>query len=80
MSYLENPQNVRCDGEACEETATLPVALRSVLNSGAGRRGAMADWLFVRRRGDWQHFCPHCTRKHLAGLAARPAGRGGKTA
>lgn len=61
---------VHCDGEECENTADLPVALRKTLGTSAERPEAVADgWLFIFQQGHWAHYCPNCSRKQLQTLA-----------
>lgn len=66
MSLTQDGQLILCDGEECEATARLPVALRPELPL-PGEQGMQtaAGWLFVGNREAWKHFCPRCACSYL---------------
>lgn len=74
MSFIRNPQVVRCDGTGCACEAHLPIALRSQLGrpevgAPAAPRPAITGWLFVTAQGlPARHYCPLCTPLYLKGM------------
>jgi hypothetical protein len=72
MSQMADGRRVACDGEGCVETAYLPVALRSELGQRMDPNMPTAEnWLFVREKDSWEHFCPQCSHRRLRSLANR---------
>ncbi len=80
MSNTADKRFITCDGEGCESAVALPVGLRAALDPAQGdKAGAIADWLFVKTRGGWQHFCPRCAHQYIASLYGLDGRRAGET-
>jgi hypothetical protein len=67
MSVLPDGRGVRCDGDECQATARLPVALRHTLidSSLMTESTSIRGWLFAGSQGEARHFCPRCLSLYL---------------
>lgn len=73
MSLSTNEKWILCDGEECQATASLPIALRSQLLPLHLREATANGWLFMSGTGASQHFCPRCAASQLERMVASNA-------
>ena len=65
MSVREIGKKILCDGEGCQEVASLPIGLRAQLLSPDPELPAAEGWLFITGKGPSRHFCPSCAQKSM---------------
>lgn len=62
MSLAVDGRHILCDGEGCDATSGIPVALNAIL----GTTVAVAQgWLHILRQSTAFHFCPECAPQYL---------------
>ena len=70
MSLRTDKTRIRCDGENCRATASLPVALHARLLPLHLRVATADGWLIISGSGPSQHFCPACASRQLECIVA----------
>ena len=74
MSLMADGRHILCDGQGsdgqgCDTTTPLVVALRPMLSARSHGPIAVGRWLCVTDQENRQHFCPRCAGQYLSALS-----------
>jgi hypothetical protein len=66
MSFINNGQKIRCDGDDCRAERSAPIALHTWLSREiTGTPAQNAGWLFVMEKNTCHHYCQRRITKYL---------------
>jgi hypothetical protein len=58
LAVSDDKSYIHCDGNGCERTTRIPIALRP--RQTGGQVPPRSGWLYVTSESGQQHYCPAC--------------------